>query len=174
MSVAEYHQESFFFKIKSIWFLPQVSGLCSLQLLVPSMYTIFWSGPCVKSGIVQLPHNLQASIALVCFPGRISLQMKDFVAGLVFLFHFGNMQSTFLYPKGYEVGVKALCRQQLNLYIFSELSVFCLQQWGLAVSLWSVTQCLGKSLDYLNISCDFFLNSIGYNQISLLTLHYFN
>lgn len=129
-----------------------------------------------NQALFSYPHKLYARIALTCFPGRISLQMKGFVAGLVFLFHFGNLQGTFLYRKGYEVGGKALCRQQLSLFIFNELPVFCLQQWGLAVSLWSVlaTQCLGKSLDYLNRSCDFLLNPIGYNPIFLLMLHYLN
>lgn len=52
------------------------------------------------------------------------------------------------------MGVKALCRQQLDLSIFTELCDSLLQQWILGVSLWKATYCLGNSLNRLEISME--------------------
>ena len=46
------------------------------------------------------------------------------------------MQSTFLYQRWQNIGVKILCRHQFDFCMFSELCRYCLQQRSLAISLW--------------------------------------
>lgn len=52
-------------------------------------------------------------------------------------------------PKMLYIGVKAICRYQLDFSIFSRLCRWCLQQRCLVVSLWRATYSLGNSLCFL-------------------------
>jgi len=56
------------------------------------------------------------------------------------------MQRTFLYQRYWNVGVKTLCRHQLDLYIFHELCRCCLQRRSLTLSLWIAPHNFGNSL----------------------------
>lgn len=68
-----------------------------------------------------------------------------------FLFS-GSLQSNFPHHRDPNVGVKALCRFQLDFSTFSEFCGCFPQPWSPTVSLWRETFCLSNRLGCLGIS----------------------
>lgn len=58
--------------------------------------------------LVGYPHSFCSSIVLTYLISETPLEFKGFVTGFVFIFIFGSMQSTFMYQRLENTGLKAL------------------------------------------------------------------
>lgn len=93
--------------------------------------------------IVDYSHQLCATIELEYLASRTDCRSK----ALWLVWH-----SNFLYQTCWHIGVKALCMQQLNFFIFNELCRFSLQHRVLPPRWSRLTFSLGNSLDCLGVS----------------------
>ena len=121
--------------------------------------------------LVGYSNNFYTFIALAYVSGRIDCRSKFLWLGRSLHFSFGNLQSAFLYQGHWNIGVRALCRHQLNTSIFNELCSCCLQQWDLDVCLckttWQQTELFGDFHRTTLAS-----NSIGCNPVPVLKLSF--
>lgn len=70
-------------------------------------------------------------------------------------------------PRCWNTGMNAIFSYQLNIFMFNELCICCIQQWGFAVSLYRATYSLGNSLDYLTLNKTIIILMVCFTQISL-------
>lgn len=121
---AECHQESFQ-QNSTVWHLPRsldhpVSGSGSLklcQMWVPSC------GMDLRSNQILIIyfHKFYATVAQVCLADKIHLQIKGYVAVLVFTFLLQQQAKYFLVPKPLEHKGEGSTWDHLNSSMFSEL-----------------------------------------------------
>ena len=114
------------------------------------MGSILWSGYWDNETLVGHSHKLCDTIAPAYFVGRTDWISKIF--GWVGVYVSLLVVSKYLPTQKTLKCMKVVCRHQLHFSTFIEFCMCCLQQWGLAVSLWRATHPIGSSLGCLEIS----------------------
>lgn len=83
--------------------------------------------------LINYSYTFCTTIVQAYLADQTPLQIKGFVTDLLFTFLLQQHSDIFLYQRHQSIGVKALCRHQLD-FVLDELYVCCFQQWGPVVS----------------------------------------